>query len=93
LRVIRITQRAQRDLAETLGFIAEDNAAAASRIATRVRQAARRLAEFPLLGVDCGQGRRVVTIGGTKLRLVYRVTATEVVILHIWHGARQWPPA
>lgn len=84
-----LAERALGDLREAIAFIAKDDPAAADRIATRLREAAGRLAQFPLLGHALSDhGRRVFGVPGTPFRLIYRVSADRLTILRIWHGAR-----
>jgi len=40
-----------------------------------------------------GQTVRVATVHETQYRLIYAVLADELLILRVWHGARQWPPS
>ena len=38
-------------------------------------------------------GRRLFAVPGTSFLLIYRVENDDLIILRVWHGARQWPPA
>jgi toxin ParE1/3/4 len=84
---------ARRDLAEAIDFIRQDNPAAAQEQSRRIRAAARRLPEFPHLGGELDDDRRRLQVPRTPFILVYRVTPGAILILRVWHGARQWPPA
>jgi addiction module RelE/StbE family toxin len=87
------TPRARRDLQEAFDFIAADDRAAALRQVDLVEAAAHRLRDLPLLGAPMPQGGRRLQVPRTPFRLIYRVSDDEVVVLRVWHGARQWPPA
>lgn len=88
------TEPARRDLADAFAFIAADNSAAAERQEARVLRAAWSLLEFPKLGRAAERtGERRLDMRGTPFRLVYRQSGDAIIILRVWHGARQWPPA
>jgi plasmid stabilization system protein ParE len=84
---------ARRDLREALAYIAADNPRTAERQEQLVRTAAFRLTDFPDLGRPLDRRRRLLQVRGTRFRLVYIATRDAIVILRVWHGARQWPPA
>ncbi|MDQ6435851.1 type II toxin-antitoxin system RelE/ParE family toxin [Mesorhizobium sp. LHD-90] len=86
------TPEAEADRLELTEYIAVDNPRAASRVDELFEAAAKRLAEFPLLG-------RVGIIPGTReliphssYRMVYEVRDDGVWITSVAHTARQWPP-
>ncbi len=82
-----------RDLDDGLGFIARDNPEAARAVAGRVRAAARRLDQFPLLGREGRRaGTRELVLPSLPYVLVYRVeTDASVSILRFLHTSRVWP--
>lgn len=86
------TLAAERDRADIVDFIAQDNPFAAIRMDELFGSAAGRLAEHPLLGRS-GQipGTREL-IPHESYRLVYEVQADAVWILALVHTARLWPP-
>lgn len=86
------TLSAERDRADIVDFIAQDNPLAAIRMDELFGTAVGRLAEHPLMG-------RPGQIPGTRemilhesYRLVYEVQADTVWILALVHTARIWPP-
>ena len=38
-----------------------------------------------------GQDIRAAAVRNTAYRLIYAIAADEVLILRVWHGAREWP--
>ncbi|MBB6559132.1 addiction module RelE/StbE family toxin [Acidovorax soli] len=84
---------AEKDRADIVDFIAQDNPLAAIRMDEIFSAAVGRLAEHPLLGRS-GQipGTREL-IPHESYRLVYEVQADTVWILALVHTARLWPPA
>jgi toxin ParE1/3/4 len=84
-----LAERALGDLRDAITFIAQDDPAAAERVAHRLREAAGLLTRFPQLGQPISdRGRRVFSVPGTPFRLIYRVAADRLTVLRIWHGAR-----
>jgi toxin ParE1/3/4 len=86
------TLSAERDRADIVDFIAQDNPLAAIRMDELFGTAVGRLAEHPLMD-------RPGQIPGTRemilhesYRLVYEVQADTVWILALIHTARIWPP-
>ena len=69
-------------------FVAAYNPAAARRLADRLFAAATSLNEFPDRGREAGPGLRELTIVWPYV-LRYSVSADEVRIIRIRHGARQ----
>lgn len=82
---------ARRDLTEAIAFIATDNPQAAERQNRMVQAAALRLARFPALGRAEAGGRRILQVPGTPFRLIYEARHDTILILRVWHGAREWP--
>jgi addiction module RelE/StbE family toxin len=87
------TPEAEADRLELAEYIAVDNPRAAARIDELFEAAAKRLAEFPLLG-------RVGMIPGTReliphssYRMVYEIRDDGVWITSLVHSSRLWPPA
>ncbi len=56
-------------------------------------EAGAHLTAFPEMGRSDQAGRRFFAVPRTPFLLIYREEADHVLILRIWHGARQWPPA
>jgi plasmid stabilization system protein ParE len=76
-----------------VAHIGAHNPLAAQQQNRLVQQAARRLLVFPRLGAPDAQALRALQVPGTPFRLIYQETRDAIVILRVWHGARQWPPA
>ena len=73
---------------EIFEFVAAFNPSAAQRLADRLVAAATSLCEFPDRGREAGPGVRELTIVWPYV-LRYSVSADEVRIIRIRHGARQ----
>jgi len=73
-------------------YLAEDNPAAASRLAQRIFEAVDSLILYPLLG-RAGRvvGTRELVISRTPYIAVYRVRGQVVEVLAVQHTARVWP--
>lgn len=86
------TLAAEKDRADIVDYIAQDNPLAAIRMDERFEAAVGRLAEHPLMGRP-GQipGAREL-IAHESYRLVYEVHTDTVWILALVHTARLWPP-
>lgn len=80
------------DLDELMGYIAEDNPAAAFPVAAKIWNTSRMLSDHPAMGRP-GRvlGTREMVVPGTAYVIPYRVVANEVQILRVLHGARKWP--
>ena len=89
---VRLSQAALADLVAIRSHIGFDNPAAASRIAVRLLAACDRLEYLP------ERGRAGLVPGMRELAtvwpyvIVYRLDATDVTILRIWHGAQSRSP-
>jgi toxin ParE1/3/4 len=89
---IKGVRRAWFDFEEAVGFIARDNPEAARKMARRIREAARLLAEHPGAGrPDRVPGPRELVNGGTPFILPYRVKDNTVQVLRVLHSSRKWP--
>lgn len=78
-----------------IDYIAEDDPAAAERVAERVEATLLQLAEMPIgrRGRVRGTYEKVVT--GLPYIIAYALDDTpggsDLIVLHIIHGARDWP--
>lgn len=89
---LRWSVLAQADLADIRRAIGLDNPRAAIRVAGRVRETARRVADFPLSAQAALNGTvRTAPIRGSPYLLIYAVRPDHILILRVWHGARAWP--
>lgn len=86
------TEEAENDLASIWDYLQARNPAAALRLDTLFRDAARRLGDYPWMGHE-GEipGTRELT-PHRSYRLVYEVREGTVWILVLIHTARRWPP-
>ncbi|MGQ0657851.1 MAG: type II toxin-antitoxin system RelE/ParE family toxin [Chromatiales bacterium] len=89
---LKWTTIAIEDLEDAGNFIAEDNPAAARRMAERVRESVEYLLEHPNLGRRGRmRGTRELVASGTPFIVVYRVRLDAIQVLRVLHHARKWP--
>ncbi|WP_237217054.1 type II toxin-antitoxin system RelE/ParE family toxin [Falsiroseomonas oryziterrae] len=85
---------ARQLLSEIRLFIAQDNPSAARATVAAIRATAELLLEYPEAGrAEAELGSRRLPVPRTPYRLHSEVRQDRIVILTVWHGARQWPPA
>jgi toxin ParE1/3/4 len=83
---------ARKDLEALRTYIANDNPAAAERIAGRISAASDRLVRYPQLGRPGRQpGTRELVVARTPYILIYLMIEDRVQIVRVLHGARRWP--
>ncbi len=89
---VRWTTPAAQDLEEITLYIQKDNGTAARAVAKTLFDAANSLDLLPSRG-RAGRipGTRELVVPGLPYIVVYQVTRTAIQILHIYHGARNWP--
>lgn len=89
---IRWLRLALEDLNQIAEYIAEENPAAASKVVAKLWPAVQTLADQPHMGRP-GRvfGTRELVVANTPLIVPYRVVNTEIQILRVLHGARNWP--
>jgi len=89
---VRWTTPAAQDLEEITLYIRRDSESAALAVAKTLFDAANSLELLPSRGrVGRMPGTRELLAPGLPYLIVYQVTATAIQILHIYHGARNWP--
>ncbi len=90
MRVI-YSPRAIADLIEIAGYLIPRSPAGALAVEQRIRRTVSLLAEFPGAGCALEQRHqvRVMPLGRYPYLIFYSVSAEELVILHIRHGARK----
>lgn len=90
---LRFTQRALNDLAEIIGYIAEDDSESASRFASTLLDHVELLARFPRMGEIIRERSRVRRLIHSPILVYYRIDedATIVDVLHFRHGSRKPP--
>jgi toxin ParE1/3/4 len=90
---VRWSARAEADLEALVTYIARDSVAAALTIQERLLDAAYRLGDFAERGRKGRiSGTRELVVTGTPYVVVYKLEADELSILHVVHGAQDWPP-
>ena len=87
------TQRALTDLAEIIGYIAEDDSEAASRFGATLLDHVELLTRFPRMGEAVSERSGVRRLAHSPILVYYRVDddARLVKVLHLRHGSRQSP--
>jgi addiction module RelE/StbE family toxin len=80
------------DLDDIAGYIYQDNPEAARRTVRRLWTAVKSLAEQPEMGRPGRvHGTRELVVSDTPFVVPYRVVGSEIEILRVLHGARDWP--
>ena len=89
---VRWTKPALHDFEEALNHIARDNPDAAQKVAQKIWDASRQLADNPALGRPGRvSGTRERFVPGTPYLIAYREVGAYVDLLRILHGRRKWP--
>lgn len=91
--IVRFTDEAERDLEDIGDHIAVDDAAVALRFVRTLRERCLTLTDFPHrfpLVERYGTAGMRRCLHGNYL-IFYRVEAEAVVIVHVLHGARDYP--
>jgi addiction module RelE/StbE family toxin len=89
---VRWTAPAAQDLQEITRFIRKDSPSAARAVAKALFDAVNALDILPLRGrVGRVAGTRELVVPGLPYIVVYQITAEAIHVLHIYHGARNWP--
>jgi len=90
---LRWSDEARAQLREAQEFVVAENPSAARRLLAAIREAASRLRDFPHLGHAIEPAPvRSFAVPRTRYLLFYVVQADTVLIISVWHGAREWPP-
>jgi len=89
---LRFTAHAVGQFSSIAEYIARDNPPAALNVGRRLLEACNRLTQLPSIGRKGAQAStRELVVRGLPYIVVYRVTAEEIVILGIYHGAQLRP--
>jgi addiction module RelE/StbE family toxin len=89
---VRYTLPAQADLEEIYTYVSGHNPAAAERVKLRIKTDVEKLGDLPFIGQQSDfQDIRTRKVRRYPYRIFYAVRDSEVLILHIRHGARQEP--
>lgn len=92
IRKIEWLPEAIADLARVREFIQVHNPAAASRAACRIRDAVKKLSDYPLIGrpvhdiVSPFLRDIFITFGQSGYWLRYAIIDDAIIIVRIWHG-------
>ena len=87
------TRRYRRELEAIGDYIAEHSPRAAARVVNDIHTRAERLLSAnPFVGRPGEiKGTRELVVSGTPDIVAYRVTDTQIEVLFVQHGAKQWP--
>ena len=89
---IKWLRAARQNLDDEATYIAQDDAAAASRFVARVLEAVAQLAEQPGLGRPGRvSGSRELVVLKTRYLVPYIVQGDQVTILRVFHTSRRLP--
>jgi plasmid stabilization system protein ParE len=89
---LRYTLRAHSDIADIHNYIAQHNPRAATAVVRRIRSTCLLLASYPGIGRPTNiPDVRVLPIGRYPYLVYHAVGATDLVIVHVRHGARAAP--
>ena len=89
---VRWSASAITDLRVTWLYIADESPSRATRMLSRIRQAALRLEQFPQLGRPGEQANaRELVVARSSYIVVYRLDGDAIEILRVLHGAQRQP--
>lgn len=90
---ILFTQRALSDLAEIIGFIAEDDAEAAAQFGSTLLDHVDLLSRFPRMGGVIRKKSRIRKLQHSPVLVYYRIQEDRhnIEVLHFRHGSRIAP--
>ncbi len=87
------TPRARRARTDAIDYIAQDNPTAALGQLDEIERQTDMLIEHPEIGrAGRVKGTRELVVGRTPFIVVYRIKGEVIQVLHLLHGAQQWPP-
>jgi len=86
---IRFDAKALSDLEEIRAYLIERSPSGAERIRLHIMETIERLSDFPFLGRSTDEPKvRVLPLTRYPYLVFYSVLHSEIVVLHIRHGAR-----
>ena len=90
---LHFTKRALNDLAEIIGYIAEDDSEAASRFGKALLDHVELLTRFPRMGDTVRKRSRVRRLSHSPILIYYQINEQEnlIYVLHVRHGSRKAP--
>ena len=91
---VRWTNTAIGHLASIYEYIAQDSTRYAQRTVDRITSRSRQIAQFPRSGqmVPEYQDPNIREVLEGQYRVIYEVTASEIQVLAVIHGAQLLPP-
>ncbi len=90
---IHWTAPAEDDLRDIFEYIFAERPASASAVHALIRERVCQLEKFPhICRIGRADGTRELVVQHTPYIVVYRIAPAKIEILHVVHGARQWPP-
>ena len=91
--MIEWTEQAARQLGHAHDYIALSNSeVVAAQITMQIVASVQQLADFPMSGrLGRVPGTRELIISDTPFIVAYAIEKARIVILAVYHGARQWP--
>ena len=87
---LRITDNARSDLRAIGDYIAADHPARAISFVEELETRCRRLVEHPLAWPTIARFANVRRCLHKRYLILYRVEPTEIIVLHVVHGARDY---
>lgn len=90
---LQYTQRALNDLAEIIGYVAEDDPDAASRFGNNLLDHLDLLTRFPRMGATIRKRSHVRKMFHSPILVYYQIRENKglIEVLHLRHGARRPP--
>jgi len=89
---VRWTRKALENLEDAVDYIANDKPVATSNVASKIWNAAQRLAEQPGMGRPGRiQETRELIVAGLPYILPYTIIEGTVFILRVMHTSMKWP--
>jgi len=87
------TQKALKNLAEIIGYIAEDDSQAAERFGNSLLDHVQLLTRFPRMGAAIRKRARVRKLSHSPILVYYRIRDDKrlIEILHLRHASRKPP--
>jgi toxin ParE1/3/4 len=83
---------ARADLQSIFDFISRENPYAAAFVVRRIRDRVRQLEQAPRIGrVGRVENTRELVVSRTPYVVAYRVDESQVSIIRVIHGRREWP--
>lgn len=84
--------KAENDLDRIADYLMADDAVAALRVVSTIRDAVQVLNEHPNIGrTGRVEGTRELVISGLPYILPYQIVGQEIRILAVMHASRKWP--